>query len=176
MRRIVVITSLLFACDVGQLPGVGPDASMGGGDGSGSGSNACVDTVTPAAPAHLHAEGGTSNAGLGCMDAGCHLEGNLGADAPAYTFAGTVYTDATGTTPKAGATVWVDFNGTRVSAVSDAEGNFYSMTPIELPAQTSATACPLVLPMVGLIVTGGGNCNNCHKLGAGAQAVPVYVP
>ena len=47
--------------------------------------------VTPVAAAHIHAEGGTSNAGLACRAAGCHLAGGGG---PTFTFSGTVYTDA----------------------------------------------------------------------------------
>lgn len=173
MLRTVVISSLILAaCDVGEIPGAG-----GGGDGGGGGTtdgtatgNGCVDSVTPASPAHIHTDGGTSNAGQGCMNLGCHLAGGLG---PMFTFAGTVYADMAGTAPKPGATVKVEFGTTVISAVADTDGNFYSTQDITLPAKTLATACPTVAPMVGMIVTGGGNCNNCHR--PGGEAVPVYV-
>lgn len=172
MVRILVISSLfLAACDVGEIPGAVPDGGGGGGDGSGSDSNdVCVDTVTPANAAHAHADGSGSKRGMNCLMAGCHLTGGSG---PTFTFAGTVSTDATGGTPKPGATVKVIFGTTTVSAVSDADGNFYATQNITLPAKTLATACPTVAPMVGMIVTGGGACNNCHT--NGGTTTPIYV-
>lgn len=172
MLRIVVISSLfLAACDVGEIPGATTDGGGGGGDSGGSG-NGCVDTVTPAAAPHSHADDQTPKTGQSCMQAGCHLTGGAG---PTFSFAGTVYTTPQATAPKPGATVKVEFNGTTVTAVSDEAGNFYSTQTITLPAKTLATACPTVAPMVGMIVTGGGNCNNCHSTQQGAQTLPVYV-
>lgn len=169
MLRIVVISSLLFAaCDVGEIPVDGTDGGNNVG-GDGNGGNGCVNTVTPAAAAHQHAGGGT-NAGQACINAGCHLAGGGG---PTFTFAGTVYTDSGATTPKPGATIKVEFGTTTVSAVSDDAGNFYSMQAITLPAKTLGTACPTVAPMVGMIVQGGGNCNNCHQIGG--TTLPIYV-
>ena len=78
MLRIAVILSLA-ACDVGALPGFGPDGSTGGGDGSGS---AVCETIAAAAPPGHH------NPGMGCTTATqCHNEAlGLGLNAPAYAF------------------------------------------------------------------------------------------
>jgi hypothetical protein len=173
MLRIVVISTLFVAaCDVGSIPGVGPDGGGGGGgDGSGSG-NECVNAVTPAAPKHAHADDGTSKRGQACITPACHGTGGAG---PTFTFAGTVSTAADGATPKPGATIKVIFGATTIPSAADEDGNFYSTQTITLPAKTLATSCPTLAPMVGMIVTGGGNCNNCHKTGAGATTTPVYV-
>ncbi len=172
MLRIVVISSLFVAaCDVGSIPGAGPDGGggSGGGDDATTG-NGCVNAVTPAAPKHIHADDSTSKRGMACMAAGCHLAGGGG---PTFTFSGTVSTAADGTTPKPGATVKVVFGTTTIAAVADEDGNFYSTQTITLPAKTLATSCPTLAPMVGMIVTGGGNCNNCHT--NGGTTTPVFV-
>lgn len=172
MLRIVVISSLFVAaCDVGSIPAAVPDGGGSGGGGQdGPAGNGCVDTVTPAALKHAHADGTGSKRNAACMQAGCHLAGGAG---PTFTFAGTVSTAPDGITPKPGATIKVEAGGTTISAVADEDGNFYSTQTITLPAKTLATACPTVAPMVGMIVTGGGNCNNCHV--TGGTTLPVYV-
>lgn len=182
MGRIAVSFSLvlsaalaasLTACDVGALPGFTPDASGGGSDGSGSGSgsnvsNVCSELNPGGAPDGHH------NEGMSCIAAGCHSETNPGAGAPPYSYAGTFYTDATGTTPLAGATVFVKLGGKEVKALTASNGNFF-ITPgvggLEtstnaMTATTRVSGCPTVsTPMVGSLVQGGGNCNNCHKIG-----------
>jgi hypothetical protein len=174
MLRIVVFSSLFVAgCDVGEIPEVGP-GSDGGADSAtadGSGGNGCVAPVTPVAAAHIHAAGGTSNAGMACLNAGCH---NAAGSQP-FTFAGSVYTDSAAGTPKRGATIKIEFSGTTVTAVSDMDGNVYATQAITFPAKTLGTSCPTVSLMVGNIVAGGGNCNNCHNKTAGATTVPIYV-
>lgn len=171
MSRICVIVSLLFAsaCDVGTVL-----ANQGGGDGGGSsGGSNCGNLVSPAPTAYLHKDDNTPHTGRGCMDAtGCHNMGlGLGSGAPEYSYAGTVYADAAGTTPAAGATVFVTAAGTTRKLVTDAAGNFFE-DPLLLAAPTNqatantqATSCPTVTPMVGALVAGGGNCNaggTCH--------------
>lgn len=179
MLRTVVISSLfLAACDVGAIPGAGPDGGGGGGmDGSGSGSNnddVCVNAVTPAAPKHTHADDATSKKGQACTAAGCHLVASPGAGAPGFSFAGTVFTAADGATPKPGATIKVIAGGTTVSTVSDEDGNFYSTQTVTLPGKTLATSCPTLAPMVGqILASGGGNCNNCHV--TGGTTTPIFV-
>ena len=176
MTRAVSIIAMgvfvfLAACDVGSVltnknaPDGGTKLdSGGGGDGAAA---ACVNNVQPASAHHVHA-GGT-NAGLACMQAGCH---NPGGNQP-FTFAGTLYTTAAGTTPKTGATIRVA--GTLI-AVSDDAGNFRGTATITFPASANATSCPSNTSMVSQLVAGGGNCNNCHKIGAGAQASPLNIP
>src|SRR6476661_4534004 len=94
MLRIVVISSLFVAaCDVGSIPGIGPDSGGGGGDDGSGGGDQCVNAVTPAAPKHLHADDNTSKRGQACMQAGCHLTGGAG---PTFTFSGTISTAVDG--------------------------------------------------------------------------------
>jgi hypothetical protein len=174
MLRIVVISSLLLAaCDVGEIPGAGTGDGGGSGDGSGSGSNC---EVIAAAPPDGH-----HNEGMGCRTAGaCHnAQLGLGTGAPEYSVAGTVYKDTAGTMPYPGATIIVTVGGTTKKTISATNGNFW-FVPALLPGPTatmtgttSASACPNTTPMGGLLVGGGGDCNNCHR--NGGTTLPVYV-
>jgi len=178
MTRITVIVSLLFAsaCDVGTVlanQGGGGDGGTGGsgsGSGSGGGSN-CGNLVSPAPAAHMHTAGGTSNAGQACVASGCHLDGMTGTNAPSFSYAGTVYTTAAGTTPAAGSTVFITAAGTTRKLIADTDGNFYEDPGLlaaptnQATASTAATQCPTSTPMVGALVAGGGNCSaagTCH--------------
>jgi len=170
MTRISVIV-LLFAsaCDVGTVL-ANQSGDGGGGSGSGSGS-ACGDLVSPAPLKHTHIAGGTSNAGMACVASGCHLEGMTGTNAPAYSYAGTVYTTAAGTTPAAGSTIFITSAGTTRKLIADSDGNFF-IDPLllaspgnQITTNTQATQCPTITPMVGALVAGGGNCSatgTCH--------------
>jgi hypothetical protein len=179
MTRITVIVSLFFAsaCDVGTvLANQGGGGADGGGSGSGSGGGSnCSNLVTPAPDAHTHLAGGTSNAGLACMDAGCHNSATPGTNAPVYSFAGTVYTDATGATPAAGSTVFVTAGATTKKLLADKDGNFYIEAALfpaptnTATANTQATQCPTVTPMVGALVQGGGNCSTTGACHGGSQ-------
>jgi len=177
MTRMFVIVSLLFAsaCDVGTvLANQGGGGDGGGSGGSGSGSN-CGNLVSPAPDAHTHIAGGTSNAGMACIAAGCHLDGMMGTGAPSYSYAGTVYTDAAGTTPAAGSTIFITAAGTTRKVVADAAGNFFLETALlaaptnQATANTSATQCPTITPMVGALVQGGGNCSTTGTCHGGSQ-------
>jgi len=185
MRIVFLLTSLLFAaCTVGEV-GTSNNTGTDGGMGSGSGSNTagCVDRITPAGEAHPHLAGGTSNAGLNCIVAGCHLNNNLGTNAPGYQFAGTLYkAGVTPLTPNAGATIQVVSGAMTLKAVTDKDGNFSfaaGALPGAFTATTNATACPTLTPMVTQLVGGNGggaganSCNLCHTTGAGAQAPPI---
>lgn len=162
MRRALAFVALIAAgCDVGSVLGAAPDG--GGGSGSGAGSNGCIASGTPPT-AHVHIAGGTSNAGQACIALGCHLAGNTGTGANAFTFAGTVYS-TTGGGPVAGANVVVNLGTSKVTTVSDPDGNFYGTGPVTFPATTLVTSCPSLRSMIGQLATGGGNCNNCHRPG-----------
>lgn len=183
MTRIAVILfAFAAACDVGSVVSnnqAGPDGSVGGGgdsgggsNGSGSGSN-CIP-VSANLPAAHH------NAGQTCMTAGCHLTGNTGAGAPAFAVGGTLYRDPQGTNPYAGATITVTVAGTKHTAVTASDGNFYissalMTTPPSAGNQgtTNASACPSTNAMTGALVDNGGNCNNCHK--SGGTTSPIYI-
>lgn len=167
LRSVVICSFLLGACDVGAIPGIGPDGNNPMPDMSGSGSgDVCVDAVTPAAAKHTHAASGNSRRGEACQSAGCHLNGNTGTGAPAFSFSGTISTASDGATPKPGATIKLIFGSTTIASVSDEDGNFYSTQTITPPGRTFATSCPTLTPMVGKITSNGdANCNNCHKTG-----------
>jgi hypothetical protein len=165
MRLIAVITLLLGACvDVGDVThGLGnPD---GGGGGSG-----CINMTTPLT-IHSHASpvdlAKPSNQGQNCMGANCHNAAVPGAGATPYTFAGTLFTTAGGTTGAGGVSVRVKSGGTVVTVVTDSDGNFYSTGAVAFPASTDVTSCPTVHKMTGQLQTGNGACNNtgCHAVG-----------
>jgi hypothetical protein len=167
MSRISVILVLLVAsaCDVGSV------VPVTGGDG-GSGSN-CVPPGNPAAaqqhlPADQVVPGQASNQGQNCLTANCHNPAALGNGALAFTFAGTLYTTAGGTTPATGVTVRIKFgSGPPVTAVTDMDGNFYSSTAVTFPANADVTSCPTVKPMMSQLQTGNGACSStgCHVPG-----------
>lgn len=175
LRFAVISTFILAACDVGELPGTGTDGggSGGGGDGGGSGSN--CETVAASPPDGHH------NPGVGCRTGGgCHNAAlGLGNGAPEFSIAGTVYRDTAGTMPYAGATVLVEIAGQTHKSIAGNNGNFWfvpALTPSPTNAmtgKTSASACPNTAPMIGSIVGGGGDCNNCHR--NGGQTLPIYV-
>lgn len=179
MRIVLLLTSLLFAaCTLGEVGTSNNTGADGGGSGSNT-ANACVNRITPPDAAHIHTVGGTSNAGQNCLQAGCHLNNNLGAGAPGYQFAGTVYIAGT-TNPSAGATVRIKVGTNVMAAITDADGNFsFPAGSLQgnFTATTDATACPTVTPMIGPLVGGGGaganSCNLCHTKAAGAQAPPI---
>jgi hypothetical protein len=195
MNRIVVSLSIVLvsaaatatftACDVGSvvnqnLTGTdGGNTTDGNGSGSGSGSALCEPDATASAPDGHH------NEGMSCIAANCHLTGQTGAGAPAYTYAGTLYTTAAGTTPLGGATIMISMGGTEKKVITASNGNFFmTAAPAGLNAPTNATtattkasdcaANATAVPMTGALVQGGGNCNNCHR--NGGTTSPINLP
>lgn len=163
---LLPLLALLGACDVGVVgdPGTGP-----GPDG-GNNIAACVNRAGTIGTAYQHSGGAGTHAGEGCVSSGCHLAAALGAGAPAFQAAGTVY-KADGTTPNGGAVVRIVSGSTPLTAFADDAGNFRFEQAITYPAKTDTSACPDMTPMIGQITTGpgqGGNCNSaaCHAAGA----------
>jgi hypothetical protein len=165
MKPLFILASLaLAACDVGVF---GPDGAMSGGD-----DTVCANRAATPVTAHVHtaAGGGGTNAGNSCIEVNCHSSAlGLGPNAPPYQFGGTLY-NADGTTPNAGAIVRVNAGGTIAMATTDTAGNFFIpdlMLATPFPSQTSATACPSLIHMVGTLQAGQGSCNGgaagaCH--------------
>jgi hypothetical protein len=197
MRIAFLLSSLVFAaCTVGEVDTSTNNNGGGSGSGSGSGSNmsvdpnACVDRFANPEPAKVHPAGiavsaaNTANAGENCIKAGCHLNNSLGANAPGYQFAGTIYKNGT-TTPDPGVTVKIISNNMVVaSTISDQAGNFAipaGTVPGAFTASTLVAACPTVTKMVTPLVGGNGgggganSCNSCHLTGANAQAAPIFL-
>jgi hypothetical protein len=183
-KAALALSGLLAACTVGVAgPPVGGevDAPLGMQQDAPVQGNGCIDrSATPGIP-HIHSAGGTSNAGQGCMNANCHDPQALGAGAPGWQFAGTLY-QPDGITPNAGASIKIiAADGlTTKSAVTDTDGNFFiaqGSLPGAFPAQAAATACPTLTNMSDKLQNNstpakGGNCNGCHNGGlAPATAV-----
>jgi len=182
MRRTVLLLALVAACDVGALPGFGPDGGGGGsgsadGSGSGSGSATC-ETIAATPPDGHH------NQGLSCIAAGCHLTGQTGAGAPPYTYAGTLYKEAAGTNVFPGATIFVKLGATEKKVVTATNGNFWmTAAPAGLDAPTAAatastraSGCPTdSMPMTTALATAtDGSCNSCHR--PGGTEPPIHLP
>jgi hypothetical protein len=183
MTRTALLLSSLFvaACTVGEIPDKNP-ATPGTDAGSGSGTtdgganaNGCVDRLPPpAADAHSHLAGGGTNAGMDCTLGGCHKKGALGAGAPEFRFAGTVY-KADGTTPTVGAVVLFTSGAKKTPFYTDSAGNFNiraddpSLATPFSNGNVSVTGCPTIHPMGGLVTEGtplvGCGSSGCHGPG-----------
>ena len=180
MTRIAVVVALVLAstvwvaCDVGTVLA---NSTGDGGSGSGSATLDCPPAQSPAPAAHMHIVGGTSNAGMACIAAGCHLQGSTGTNsqtglpAPVYNYAGTVYNTG-GATPAAGINVLVTLGGTTKKWLTDADGNFYVTDPLQAAPtaqmQASTKACQTPTAMSGVLGAGQGNCSaagTCHGTG-----------
>jgi hypothetical protein len=185
MTRTALLLSSLFvaACTVGEIPdknqsNPGIDAGSGSGtiDGGGVGSNGCVNRLLPPGPAHVHAAGGGTNAGLDCTVGGCHKKGATGTGAPAFRFAGTVY-KADGTTASQGAAIVFKSGATTGAFYSDDAGNFSVLdgdTSIPTPfssGNVSVSGCPTIHAMGGTVTEStppiGCGTLACHAPGGG---------
>lgn len=152
-----------------------------GGDTTGSGSNQHVDDASIDAPKlkWIDAAPGTGN-GLPCKNAvnpapqlghhntgqscfqSCHNHG--------FTLAGTLYTNDTGNTGFAGASISLtDNNGAKQDIVVNSDGNFYIKTAVAFPVLVIASSCPSAVKMT--LASSDGNCNkgNCHVGGTSSQ-------
>jgi len=170
MVRAVLTASLLAGCTIGDLP---PPSGPGDANGSGSGSGLidagalqwvdappgqgnnlpCKNTVSPAPDLGGH------NPGKSCFQS-CHTHG--------FTLAGTLYTNATGNSGFAGATMsFIDASNAAFDIVVNANGNFYTNRAINFPVLIIASACPSAVKMQGSAPN--GNCNACHVGGTSQQ-------
>jgi hypothetical protein len=137
------------------------DASMGSGSGS---AYTCRNQDTTTADI----DNGHHNPGMDCMDS-CHNH--------LFTFAGTLYTDASGTTPVSGATITtIDAFGNSMDTISQSDGNFYSSFAVEFPITIYVSSCPNIQMMTAQVTETQAGCNasGCHASG-GAQGT-VHLP
>ena len=146
-------------------PGTPPDPDAAPGtptpDGGTTPAFTCRNPATPGALGH-------HNAGQDCQQ-GCHNHG--------FTFSGTLYTSAAGTTIAPGATITaIDANGQSVDVVSQTNGNFYSSAAVVFPLTIYASSCPTIQKMTATVPAGSGGCNKtgCHV--AGASPGRVHLP
>lgn len=173
-RILALLTVILGACTVGEVPPVG------GGDDDGGGTDVttvCAQRNATPATAYSHTTAPTGpRAGQGCIAGGCHLTGQTGTGAGAFTSAGTVYTDINGTAPATGVTVHLyKDTASLANAVTDNAGNFVIRTPLAgFPYKTLVSGCGPATPndikkMGGTIAAAAqANCNG----GAGCHGVP----
>jgi len=110
---------------------------------------ACLPTATPSGD-----EG--HRAGMDCLSCHAGMGGVLG-----WTIAGTLYSDASGTSPVGGATIVVrDSTGAEIDLVTHPNGNFYTTTAVGFPVTVAATRCPDYTSMGSTVAN--GSCNSCH--------------
>jgi hypothetical protein len=160
MRRCLFVLSLAMGCGGDEDPN-------------------CADSRSPPA-GHQHTDGEGSHAGRSCLEQGCHLQGALGPQAPAYHAAGTVFKPDL-VTPAPGVIVRfspLSADATRTEVVTDADGNFYILAsePSPFPGIPEITACPHVNTMIeGALDPSYGSCAtaSCHSVGAGRG--PIYI-
>jgi len=186
ISRIASLAALVVvsACDVGSF-----GMSMGDDDDTGIDISVCKDRLATPATAHPHTAPvvatDPSNSGQSCVSANCHLASAPGAGAPAYQAGGTLYSDAAGTTPNAGAWIRMKSATKTIETVTDAAGNFWFQAPNTLDPpvsyQTAATFCggtmavdavaAGVTKMIAPIASGNCNSSSCHGKVAGATNV-----
>ena len=80
-----------------------------------------------------------------------------------FAIAGTLYTDAAGTSKVSGATVRVVYPGGSLTAVAGSNGVFYTygqVTGLEAPR---VSKCPTTVTMPS--APSSGDCNSCHNAG-----------
>jgi hypothetical protein len=111
------------------------------------------------APAEAAPPDGHHYPGTACLS--CHGAG-VG---PAFTLAGTLFGDAGGAQPVAGATIHVlDASLQELTIVTGAganAGNFWTDVPVTFPLSVAASTCPDVTPMPTQAPI--GDCNSCHR-------------
>lgn len=168
MLRLAFAAAVLSACTAGDLPsggGSGSDSGVGDAridapklmwvDAAPGGGTMlpCKNNVSPAPQLGQH------NTGQNCIQ-GCHNHG--------FTLAGTLYTNATGNTGFAGATISItDNNGQQLELVVNSNGNFYTKQAIAFPVLVIASSCPSAVKMS--LAAADGKCNTCHVGGTNDQ-------
>ena len=178
------MTFVVGGCNLGAVPPNGGFLDSGtpgsGGDGGGSGDGG----LGSCAPPSTNPPVGNHNQGMACINTACHLSTALGAGAPAFIIAGTVYTDSMGTTPAVGATVYIPdgANTYEVVTAGDAAGSGNFFVPMGSAAQINGggtpevSSCPslwqtmtqtLSVPGASAGSNVDGNCNRggCHNTG-----------
>lgn len=97
-------------------------------------------------------------------------------DAPAWSFAGTVFTGPSSEQGESNVIVTViDATGAQVTAVTNDVGNFYTATPIVAPYSVSLQKGSRSITMA--VPPPAGGCNACHSLRpVGGAPGRLYLP
>lgn len=160
--RTVTAAALLLASLLGAA--CAGSSTPGGGAATAPGAPAVFASAPPyassrpavsAVAAHA-AKGAPVPTGTPCLS--CHKSGG----APAFTFAGSVYTDDARAAPNPDAEISVlDASGKERIAHADADGNFWVKgDALALPAHAGARQGAKVVKMGGAV--DNADCNGCH--------------
>lgn len=105
----------------------------------------------------------------------CHKADGPYEDAPEWTVAGTVFTDASGSAGAPGVTVRViDDEGTIIEMVTSSSGNFFTAAPVVEPYLMELEKDGVIVGMPTSPPSGG--CNACHASGPiGGAPGALYV-
>lgn len=173
---VAVAVAVAVAGCTGEAPPSGArDAAVSTGDGGGPadarmiqwvdaapGTTNDIPCVNPVLPAPNN---GNHFPGQSCFQ-NCHNHG--------FTVAGTLYTNATGNSAFAGATITVyDANNVREDMVVNTNGNFYTRRALAFPLLTFASSCPSATRMEASSPNGNCNANGCHQGGTSSQ---IHLP
>lgn len=150
----------------GATGGSGGSATGGSGGGTGGSATGGAGGSTAAFWPAAYDTSGTSNPSSGMHNAGkvcgnCHT----GGDAPAWSFAGTVY-QADGTTGAQHVEVGVQVNGTTYTTYSGQNGNFFLAPGTTIDFAQADVRMRNGNGEVAMSMGAGGRwCNSCHTGG-----------
>lgn len=176
-RSPLMLLALLVAGCVGEIEGARSGGQGGSPDAASPGSpdaEVAADSVDAGEPDAARAcddpeagvGAGEHRAGEACLT-GCHTPSTGG---PTFSIAGTLYVDAAGSAPVAGATIHViDADDNELTLVTKQNGNFWTSAPVVFPLAVFASRCPDSAAKVAPVTAAddGGNCNGagCHAAG-----------
>lgn len=172
---MLILMGMLLAC-VGEKPGT----DTGGGDSGHTGETAastCDTTHEECAPgvSGCGGEGANMLPGSDCMS--CHTgegENLVAEDAPRWTAAGTLFSDADGSSGVADATVRItDSTGTVVELTTSSKGNFYTARALTMPISAEVETADGIVSMGRMPDTAA--CNSCHRC-EGEAGGKMYAP
>lgn len=112
-------------------------------------------------------EKGTHNSGKDCMWPGCH-----GYEAPAWSYAGTVFSSADRAISAGGLDVTVVDSTGEIRLTTNSAGNFYTLIGDPAGGYTASISEGKVTLRMGIAPTIGA-CNSCHTLGG--EMTPLHL-
>ncbi len=86
---------------------------------------------------------------------------------PAFTIAGTLYSDSSGSDAVPGATIRaIDDDGRTINMITTNNGNFWSTESVAFPVTVRASMCPDTRYMPEPVAASGADCSSCHSSGS----------
>jgi len=146
-----------------------PPNPIGGNNSSGSNTSSSSSSSSSSTGAVVN---GSHNAGLNCMESGCHLVGS-GGGGPEFYVSGTIYRSNGTPQPDAEVRLFQTNTNTLVKTLqTDASGNFYSadvISELHIPGGPLVSGVDVEIqgPSTPIQVMSGvvsdGHCNLCHQ-------------